>query len=527
MRFRIAKRPGPATLPAVHCNQVISSGRPPRRCGSGLALAALAAAVACAADQPQWGEGWSRNQVSGERGLPASFDPAGGRNLRWVAALGGESHATPVVAGGRVLIGTNNQAPRDPRHKGDRGILLCLDEDDGSLLWQLVVPKLNRSVYWDWPESGICSPPTVEGDRIYLVSNRGEVLCLDAAGMANGNDGPFLDEARHAAPADSEPVPVAPTDADILWAFDLIGACGVRQHDQAHASILVHGNHLYLNTSNGLDDGHRLVPCPEAPSLVVLDKRDGRLLATDGQPIGPRIFHCTWSSPALARLDGRDVIVFCGGDGVVYAFEPLAAAPPAGAAPAALRLAWQCRFDPAAPTRDVHRYLRNRKEGPSHVMGMPVFHDGRLYIAGGGDLWWGKRGAWLKCFRLTGTGDATGSAEAWSCPLEDHTMSTPAVAGGLVFVSDCRANLHCVDAATGDRLWSHKTTGPCWASPLVADGKVFVGTQSGWFHVLDAGRTRHELAAFDLGRPISATAVAANRTLYVATMDRLCAARMR
>ena len=36
----------------------------------------------------------------------------------------------------------------------------------------------------------------MEGNRAYLVSNRGEVLCLDVHGMANGNDGPYSDEAR-------------------------------------------------------------------------------------------------------------------------------------------------------------------------------------------------------------------------------------------------------------------------------------------------------------------------------------------
>jgi outer membrane protein assembly factor BamB len=94
-----------------------------------------------AADQPQWGQPWSRNMVSNERDLPDSFDPGTSRNIKWVAALGTESHSTPIVAGGRVYIGTNNGEPRDPRHQGDRGVLMCFDERDGKLLWQLVVPK--------------------------------------------------------------------------------------------------------------------------------------------------------------------------------------------------------------------------------------------------------------------------------------------------------------------------------------------------------------------------------------------------
>ena len=58
-----------------------------------------------------------------------------------VARLGTETHGTPVVAGGRVYIGTNNGEPRDPKHQGDRGVLMCFEEKTGRFLWQLVVPK--------------------------------------------------------------------------------------------------------------------------------------------------------------------------------------------------------------------------------------------------------------------------------------------------------------------------------------------------------------------------------------------------
>src|ERR1051326_6114125 len=80
-----------------------------------------------AGEQRQFGEAWSRNMVSEEKGLPAVFDLETGRNVKWVAELGTESYSTPVVAGGRVFIGTNNGRPRDPRHEGDRGVLMCLE----------------------------------------------------------------------------------------------------------------------------------------------------------------------------------------------------------------------------------------------------------------------------------------------------------------------------------------------------------------------------------------------------------------
>src|SRR5689334_9423755 len=78
----------------------------------------LAGNDSLAKDQPQWGEVRSRNMVSSEKGLPDSFNPATGENLKWVAELGTETHSSPVVAGGRVYIGTNNGHPRDPKHQG-------------------------------------------------------------------------------------------------------------------------------------------------------------------------------------------------------------------------------------------------------------------------------------------------------------------------------------------------------------------------------------------------------------------------
>src|SRR5947209_12935992 len=87
-------------------------------------------------EQRQFGEAWSRNMVSSEKGLPAIFDLETGRNVKWVAELGTESYSTPVVAGGRVFIGTNNGRPRDQRQEGDRGVFMCLEEGTGRLVWQ-------------------------------------------------------------------------------------------------------------------------------------------------------------------------------------------------------------------------------------------------------------------------------------------------------------------------------------------------------------------------------------------------------
>jgi len=513
----------------------------------GFCLAALlalfaGAASAGAGDRPQWGERHSRNMVSPETGLPDSFDPETGRNVRWSAPLGTECYSTPVVAGGKVLIGTNNDQPRDPRHRGDRGVLMCFNETDGSLAWQLVVPKLEGDIYLDWPRAGMCSPATVEGNRVYTVTNRDEVACLDLDGLADGNDGPFRDEGRHMSPQDDPPIEPGPLDADILWLLDLRAAAGVRPHDSAHSSILLDGPYLYVNTSNGLTSKHDRVDKPEAPSLVVVDKATGRLVARDREGIGPRIFHSTWSSPALGVVNGRRLVFFGGGDGVVYAFDALRpmenlgsvddplgplptgdeAGPPARQVDS-LRRVWRFDCDPTAPKENIHSYIRNRRESPSNIKSMPVFHKGRIYVTVGGDIWWGKEEAWLKCIDARGSGDITESGLLWSYPLDRHCCSTPSIRDGLVYVADCSGNVHCVDAETGRPYWVHDAGRSIWASTLVADEKVYVGTRGGEFSVLATGKQKRLLSSIRLDDPIISTPVAANGTLYVGTMSRLYA----
>lgn len=501
---------------------------------------AAACSVSAGGEPLQWGQRHSRNMVSDERGLPDSFDPQSGKNVKWSVALGSECYATPVVAEGRVFIGTNNEHPRDPRHQGDRGVLMCFDEADGRFLWQLVVPKLEGDIYLDWPRAGICSSVTVEGDRVYTVTNRDEVVCLDIHGMANGNDGPYQDEARHMTPQGEPVVEVGASDADILWLLDLRTAAGVRPHDSVHCSLLVDGSVLYANTNNGLNSKHSGVEKPEAPALVAIEKATGRLLAREREGISRGTFHSNWSAPALGEVAGRRLVFFGGGDGVCYAFAPLAlpADPspaqtlagqiPAGvlandAAIQTLECVWRFDCDPDAPKENIHSYIRNRRESPSNIKSTVVFDQGRLYVTGGGDIWWGKHESWLQCIDASGTGDITRSNGVWSYPLDRHCCSTPSLSQGLVFVADCGGNVHCVDAATGQRHWVHDAGGEMWSSTLVADGKVYVGTRRGQFWVLKADKELEVLSSIRLPDPVVSTAVAANGVLYVGTMTTLYA----
>ncbi len=485
-----------------------------------LLIAVTPAVESYGEDQPQWGQRYTRNLISHEKNLPATFDPKTGKNVKWTAPLGTQSYATPIVASGRILIGTNNDPPRDQQNGGDRGVLLCLDEKDGKVLWHLSVPKQDE--FNDWPRVGIVSPPTVEGNRVYVLSNRGEVLCLDLNGQADGNDGPFRDEGRHMVPAGKPALKVRKENADIIWKYDMISELGVQTHDETFGSVLLHGDFLYIPTSNGVDSTHKLIPSPDAPSLIVLEKKTGRLVAKDGLNIGPQIVHCNWSSPSVGTIGGKDLIFFGGSNAICYALEALTSVPPASKVET-LKEVWRFDCDPTGPRGDLPKWQDNRRDGPSTIIGMPVFHEGRLYVAAGGDLWHGKPKCWMKCIDATKTGDITKSGEVWSTPLSRHCMSTPSIHDGLLYISDCGRQVSCLDLKTGKPHWVHRATGPFWSSTLLADNKVYAGSRRGDFWILAAGKTLQVLDTFRLDSPINATPTAANGVLYVATTNKLYA----
>ncbi|MFZ4764807.1 MAG: PQQ-binding-like beta-propeller repeat protein, partial [Roseimicrobium sp.] len=233
-----------------------------------IALMAALAVTLHAADHPQWGGLNSRNMVSDEKGLPVEMDPgkkfgpkaapkAAGRlrpdaqeansapgaedvdmsttkNCLWVAKLGSQTYGSPIIADGRVYIGTNNESPRNGKHVGDRGIVMCFDEKTGKFLWQLVSPKMGTGKVNDWEYLGICGSPTIVGKVGYVPGNRCQIIAFDVEGMANGNQG-MTDEAQFmAAPGpDGKPVAVepGPTDCDILWVYDMYKELGVFQRN--------------------------------------------------------------------------------------------------------------------------------------------------------------------------------------------------------------------------------------------------------------------------------------------------------
>jgi outer membrane protein assembly factor BamB len=505
----------------------------PMGCCLALSVIVSLRGVSRAEDRPQWGERHTRNMVSAETGLPDAFEPgrldaagnvdmATATNVRWAARLGKQTHGTPVIAEGRVLVGTNNDVPRDPRLTEDAGVLMCFDEKTGEFLWQLHVPKLVEIKWSDWFNVGLCASPVVENGRVYLVTNRCEVMCLDLAGMANGNDGPYQDEGRHMVPAGKPPLAPGPKDADILWVLDMYRELGVQPHNCANCSVLLVGDVLYVCTSNGADWEHLRVLNPAAPSLVAVHKKTGRLLAKDDFRIGPDITHGQWGSPSIGRVNGKDLVFFGAGNGVVYAAEALdpAALPQQ---PVLLKTVWKFNGQPEAQTQDVVPLEHIHDSHSYEVTANPVFYQNRLYVPLNQEPFHRMKYGWMVCLDATKAGDITRSGLLWSFKMASMT-ATPAIADGLVYLPDFWGKLHCLDAATGQPQWVFDVGNKVSGSPLLADGKLYLGTAgpaSLW--ILKPGRQAQPIRQIRLPSPMYTTPVAANGTLYLATWTHLYA----
>jgi len=439
----------------------------------------------------------SRNQVSPATGLPARWDIKTGMNVKWTAKSGSQSYAGPVVADGKVFIGTNNEAAHNPEIKGDKGVVMAFDARSGEFLWQMVTDKLPSGRVNDWPQQGVCSTPFVEGKRLYYTSNQGRIVALDTEGMRDGNGG-FQGEKYK-----------GPRDGDVIWEFDMIAELDVFPHNLAASSPLVVGDLIFVTTANGVDEGHVNIPSPRAPSFIALDKNTGKLVWESSVP-GEGIIHSTWSNASYGTFDGKDVVVFPAGDGYVYGFEP-----------AKGTFLWKFNGNPKDAV-----YVLGAQGTKNDFIASAVIDEGKVYVGMGQDPEHGEGVGNFWVFDPRGkSGDITDTAKVWHRGGKDfhRTISTVAIQDGIVYAADLSGFLYALDAATGEHFWTHDMLAAVWASPFAADGKLYLGDEDGDVTVFKLGKKKEVLAEMNLGQSVYATPFAKDGVLYVLSRNQLWA----
>ena len=439
---------------------------------------------------PMWGGTADRNMVSAMKNAPTTWDVQAKKNIRWMAALGSQTYGNPVVSGGMVFVGTNNEGLRDPKQPGDRGVLMAFREKDGEFVWQHTSEKLAAGRVNDWPYQGVASSPLVEGDRLYYVSNRAKLTCLDTKGFTdNENDGPFTTETLK-----------GPHDADIIWEFDMMEEVGAHPHNLANSSPVSYGDLIFVSTSNGHDESHVNIPSPRAPAIIALNKKTGKLVWEDNS-VGEKILHGQWSSPAVGKIGDVVQVVMGQGDGWIRGYE----------AESGKKL-WE--FD-SNPKDSVWPKTRNE------VISTPIIVDNVVYIANGQDPEHGEGTGHLYAIDGTKRGDITKTGLLWHYDKIRRSISTGAFKDGILYYADFSGFLHAIDAKTGQELWNHDMLAAVWGSTIVVGDKVYLGDEDGDVVILQHGRTKKLLGEVNMGSSVYCTPTPANGALIIANRNQL------
>jgi len=586
---------------------------------------------------------WSLGEFAGNPGI---WQPETAKNIKWVARLGSQTYGNAVVASDKVYVGTNNSAGWLARYPGkvDLGCLLAFDNRDGSFLWQDSSEKLRTGRVHDWPLQGICCAPLVEQDRLWFVTSRGQVKCLDTEGFYDDQDdgvaagwGRMFDIAKKqdqsedqvqpaVAQLDAGELPVVIRDSfrkagstlsekaqvttkvagknwsiaagpgvksdnyevrlmgpklsgfkkistedkqesDVVWVYDMMKELGISQHNMCSCSVTAAGNILFVNTSNGVDESHILLPSPTAPSFIAMDKHSGKVLWTDSSP-GINILHGQWSSPAYDVLGGVPQVIFAGGDGWAYSFSP------AGDGKGNAKLLWKFDCNPKESKWELGgRGTRN------NLIATPVIHDGLVYVAVGQDPEHAEGNGHLWCIDPTKRGEVSptlafhvddpdntipprrlqaidpkkgevardnpNSAVVWHYDKQDQNQDgeidweeemhrscgTVAIKDNLLYISDFSGLFHCLDAKTGKVHWTHDMLAAAWGSPLIVDGKVYVGDEDGDVTIFKLSPEKEILSVdeygdsgpINMGNSVYSTPIVADNVLYISNKTHLFA----
>jgi outer membrane protein assembly factor BamB len=388
-------------------------------------------------DWPQW-QGRERNAISQEPGLLQAW-PKEGPALAWrITGIGG-GDSTPAIAAGRIFVmGT----------KGGEEALWALAEQDGKTLWS--VPLGARPVQgMPQAQDGPGCTPTVDGERLYVLSMAGELSCVQAS------------------------------DGKILWRRSL-------QKDFGAQAL------TWSYRESPLVDGNKVLCTPGAPgaTVVAFDKLTGETIwksAVTGNPrpayasaiaidFGGQRQYVHFTAKALigvAAADGKFLWQYtrvANGPGIncstpIYHDGHVLAASAYGAGGAWLKL----KKD-AAGEFDAEEVWLSKKMQNQH--GGMIVHNGAVFGANGGN-----EGGSLVCLELSS------GKVLWDerdHPERKVTKGSIALAGGRLYYRTESGTVLLLEPNSKEYTergrfdQPSRTTKPAWAHPVIANGKLYI-----------------------------------------------------
>jgi outer membrane protein assembly factor BamB len=394
------------------------------------------AAVQADENWPQW-RGPQSNGVAAAGDYPVKFDAESG--VAWKTKLPGLGMSTPAVWGDRIFVTCGVD--------GLDGV--CAYDFTGKQLWQKTLGKERAGKNPNG--SGSNPSPATDGEHVVVYFKSGTLACFDLNGNLAWQRNLQDDYGK-----------------DTLW------------WDLATSPVLV---------------GDRVV-------IAVMHAGESFVAAfslADGAPVWktPRQYERpeesdqAYTTPQLAKLDGRDVIITFGADHLT-AHDATSG-----------ELLW-----------DDDSY-NPRNKGMWRVIGSPVLASDVLFATFG-------RGEWATAIRLT----PTGSTKIWE--RGDRGLAsevpTPIADGEKVYMLTDQGAVKCLDLMTGKELWSGvlpRNRNRYYASPVLAGGNLYCPREDGMLFVVGAGEGFELLSENNMGEKIVASPVPIRGGLLIRGFDHL------
>ncbi len=232
--------------------------------------------------------------------------------------------------------------------------------------------------------------------------------------------------------------------------------------------------------------------------MVALDKATGNTvwqtprsvdyqdLDSEGKPKAEGDYRKGFSTPHVFERDGQAVLLSSGAK-AHYAYDP-------------------------QNGKELWRFEDLTSHSPCT---RPVIGNGFAYIPTGH----GKAG--LVAIKLGGTGLLDESSVAWRMTKTFSNKPSVTLVDDMLFVINDLGIASCVDAITGETIWSNRLGGNFSSSPICSEGKLYVGNEDGKFFVFEASREFKLLAENEFEEGFMASPAISDKAIYLRTKTHL------
>jgi len=273
------------------------------------------------------------------------------------------------------------------------------------------------------------------------------------------------------------------SDASVVWQRSDMYC----KHVQGPGSSLAIYKNLLIIHLEGTDR-QRIIALDKATGETVWETERPQELYDKLEPIGKKAY----ITPIFITVNGRDLMI-SNGSAVCIAYDPMTG-------------------------KEIWRIV----QGEDSTISMPVY-DGKLVYFYTSFVTVGENDQYAELFAVdpSGSGDITSTNIRWRMKAPILQLSTPIVKDGLLYTVDSKNIMMCIEASSGEIVWSNRAKGKYNSSPVYAAGNIYFCSSTGETTVIKAGREYVKLAANKLDGEIWTTPVVIDNSLLIRTSEYL------